>query len=192
MSRFFIKEGYVERTSVPSWDDTSCQDESQRLIYEFADKVFKENNLMSVLDVGCGSGYKLIKHFAEYKTLGIDVPKTVTYLKEKYPDREWSDVFEPVQGYDLLICSDVVEHFEDSDILMEMIKKCNPKYLVISTPDRTYRSEQEKNGPPAWEYHFREWDFKEFHDYISSHFDVIEHSVIPHECSQYILAKIKS
>ena len=192
MSRFCIKEGYTERTSVPSWDDTSNQDECQKLIYEMAKEVLEEYNFNSVLDIGCGSGFKLVKYFNNCKTLGIDVPRTVEYLKQRYSDKFWTDVFEPVQGYDFVICSDVVEHFEDSNVLMEMLQKCNAKLLVISTPDRDSRNISEHNGPPSWEYHYREWNTQEFGQYVSLFFDVINHVNIPNESSQCILAKMKS
>lgn len=71
----------------------------------------KKFGLKSVLDIGCGSAYKLITYLGEYETVGLDLPDTVHVLRERYPEREWrlSD-FAASQGVcaDLVICADVI------------------------------------------------------------------------------------
>ena len=78
---------------------------------------------------------------------------------------------------DIVNCSDVIEHVLDPDELLNNIKKIkNVKYIFISTPDRNLIY-SERFGPPYNTSHIREWTFEELKSYISKHFDVIDHVV---------------
>lgn len=175
---FFLKKGYVSNTVIKYFDDTELTDEWQNEVYECAYNLFIENNYTRVLDLGTGSGFKLMKYFSKFDTLGIDLPETVNFLKTTYPDRNWSDSFTPVTGYDLLICSDVLEHLLNPDDGINFIKAANPKLIVLSTPDRDLiLNNNECDGPPRNPSHCREWNFREFHHYIDQHFNIISHAL---------------
>ena len=192
MKTYYIKENYTARLDNKDFDDTKLTDEWQKEVYEYAKKIAEENNFKTILDIGTGSGYKLIKHFDNYNTLGIDIPKTVSFLKEKYPTKSWSDQFVPTTGYDLLISSDVIEHLPDPDILLDLIIQCDPKLLVLSTPERNLLCKIDHNGPPFNKAHVREWTMVEFYNYISSRFDVLDHYISNHDqATQVILAVLK-
>ena len=41
---------------------------------------------LTVIDVGCGSGWKLVNYLSEeFKTIGIETEPALTFLREKYP-----------------------------------------------------------------------------------------------------------
>jgi len=190
MTTYYIKQDYIHRDSIIYFDDTKNTDEWQNEVYAHASDIYKRNNLTSVVDIGAGSGFKLIKYFNHERTLGIDVPETVDWLKRAYPSKKWSSKFESVIGYDLLISSDVIEHVDDPDTLLDLIEQFNPKYIVLSTPDRNLLSEQSQSGPPVNPTHVREWAFEEFRDYIGSRFDILEHFISNKiQATQVIVAK---
>jgi 2-polyprenyl-3-methyl-5-hydroxy-6-metoxy-1,4-benzoquinol methylase len=192
MKTYYIKQNYQARLDNKDFDDTKLTDEWQKEVYEYAKKTADENNFKTILDIGTGSGYKLIKHFDNYDTLGIDIPKTVSFLKEKYPTKSWSDQFSPVTGYDLVISSDVIEHLPDPDLLLDLIIKCDPKLIVLSTPERNLLYKTDHDGPPFNKAHVREWTMSEFYNYISSRFDVLDHYISNHnQATQVIKAVIK-
>jgi 2-polyprenyl-3-methyl-5-hydroxy-6-metoxy-1,4-benzoquinol methylase len=192
MKKYYIKENYTARLDNKDFDDTKLTDEWQKEVYEYAKKIAEENNFKTILDIGTGSGYKLIKHFDNYNTLGIDIPKTVAFLKEKYPTKSWSDQFTPVSGYDLVISSDVIEHLPDPDILLDLIIQCNPKLIVLSTPERNLLCKIDHDGPPFNKAHVREWTMVEFYNYISSRLDVLDHYISNHnQATQVIKAVLK-
>ena len=192
MKTYYIKENYTARLDNKDFDDTKLTDEWQKEVYEYAKKIAEENNFKTILDIGTGSGYKLIKHFDNYNTLGIDIPKTVSFLKEKYPTKSWSDQFVPVTGYDLIISSDVIEHLPDPDILLDLIIQCDPKLIVLSTPERNLLCKIDHNGPPFNKAHVREWTMVEFYNYISSRLDVLDHYISNHDqATQVIKAVLK-
>lgn len=190
MTTYYIKQDYTHRDSITYFDDTKNTDEWQNEVYAHALDIYKKNKLTSVVDIGTGSGFKLIKYFNDAETLGIDVPETLDWLKKTYPSKKWSSKFESVLGYDLLISSDVIEHIENPDNLLDLIEQFDPKYIVLSTPDRGLLPEQSQCGPPINPTHVREWSFEEFEEYIGNTFDILEHFISNKtQATQVIVAK---
>ena len=186
---YFIKQNYIHRQNNNYFDDTPFKDEWQKEVYQFARQILNDNKFCSVLDIGTGSGFKLLKNFKDFNTLGIDVTKTVDWLNLTYPDRLWSDQFLPINGFDLIISSDVIEHIPDPDTLLDLIAQCNPKLIVLSTPDRSL-FKLGHDGPPVNRSHVREWTMSEFNQYVSSRFEVLNHFISNKEqATQVILAK---
>lgn len=192
MKKYFIKDEYISRLDNRDFDDTNLTDQWQKEVYEFAENIFKKNNFKRVLDIGTGSGYKLIKHFDQYETLGIDIEKTVEFLNKTYPNKLWSNQFIPVQGYDMIISSDVIEHIPDPDLLLDLIVDCNPKLIILSTPDRGLLYDITHNGPPRNPSHVREWNMDEFNAYITSRFCILDHFISnKKQATQVVLCKLK-
>jgi hypothetical protein len=177
---YFIHEGYRHRSKASYYDDTANTDAWQREVYRFAREVFNQQKLGSVCDIGCGSGYKLVKYFGDCDTVGFDVPKTCMWLRRKYPHRTWMELdfnsAPPVQQ-DLVIAADVIEHLLEPDLLLSYIEKLKPKFVVLSTPDRNLLRAGTHNGPPRNLTHMREWGFAEFQAYIGSRFQILEHFI---------------
>jgi SAM-dependent methyltransferase len=187
---YCIREDYVHREEGDYDYEENITDDWQGEVYVAANEIVRSEKYTSVLDVGCGRGFKLVKHFSDMKTLGLDLRPTVEWLTENYPAHNWQviDPEHPPQGYDLLVCADVIEHVKDPDALLEFIKGASPKKIVISTPDRNlldelfYKWYLQKdpawtgfNGPPFNRCHLREWSFAEFNNYISAHFEIERH-----------------
>ena len=72
MKSYSIKKGYTHRSEIQFYDDMNCKDEFQNEIYELVYKMFP-NCKSSILDYGCGSGFKLIKYFKKYEFIGVDI-----------------------------------------------------------------------------------------------------------------------
>lgn len=189
---YFLPDNYTHRLNNAFFDDTPFEDEWQREVYVYARQLANSNKINSIADIGTGSGFKLLDNFNDCNTLGIDLPVTVEWLKQKYPDRSWSDKFEPVSGYDLIISSDVIEHLPDPDTLLDLIIQSKPKLIVLSTPDRNLRHLAEQNGPPFNVTHVREWNMPEFKQYIESKLTILDHFISNKEqCTQVVLATLK-
>lgn len=179
--KYHIIPTYTHRLKNAYYNDLSQTDRWQKEVYSFAKELAVRECHTSVCDMGTGSGYKLLQHFGgpEFKTLGVDVPKTISILRGRYPDREWQEDSDPIfpGAYDLIIASDVIEHIPDPTSFLDIIAAAKPKDIILSTPDRSLMSAKSQSGPPSNLHHVREWGFEEFGSYISSRFEVVKHFI---------------
>jgi Methyltransferase domain len=177
---YFIHDGYKYRTEVSYFDDTGNADEWQREVYRFAREVFDERHLSKVCDIGCGSAFKLLRHFANCEIVGFDINLTCEWLRKKYPAHTWVELdFKnpPATRADLVIAADVIEHVLYPEELFSFVLALNPQYVVFSTPDRNLLNNGTHDGPPLNSAHIREWSYAEFQAYVGSRFKVVEHFI---------------
>jgi len=74
MSRYGIRFPYFARRAESFYDTTEKTDDWQLEVYLRAAALMREQGLRSVMDLGCGSGYKLIKYLGEYEATGQKCP----------------------------------------------------------------------------------------------------------------------
>lgn len=200
---YCIYDGYVSRTEFVTCEQIGHTDQFQDEVYAAARKVCVDNKYNTVLDIGCGSAYKLVKYFRDKKFVGLDLEPNLSHIKDKYPlyDFRLSDFGKPPsESFDLIICSDVIEHLLEPDDLLEFISCIDFKHLVLSTPERRTIQELQKsfgwqvqvNGPPHNLMHVREWSFDELREYLSQWFDIESQFMTPKqvEC-QVVIARPK-
>ena len=180
---YSIHPGYIARPSPEAWDDTALSAyerlATQWEVYAFAHEIAVAQHCRRILDIGCGSGAKLVHWFpqSEFETVGTELAAGMDYLWRTYPERTWfSSVYlsdAPVA--DFVICADVIEHLPDPDLLLGYIARTGAKWIVLSTPDRD--SLDNHSGPPCNPCHAREWSAPEFAAYIGSRFEVVRHFI---------------
>lgn len=106
-------------------------------------QVDKFRNTGNLLDVGCAAG-----HFLEaandrgWQCYGVELSEySASLAKEKFGNRIYVGSFEtaplPEAFFDLIIMSDVIEHFQDPNPILEKIRAIlrDDGILVIVTPD---------------------------------------------------------
>jgi UDP-N-acetylglucosamine transferase subunit ALG13 len=185
-----ITTAYLPNRKYFPFDDRANTDFFQDEVYQTAQRFMSAQGLSGVLDVGCGSAYKLIKYFADEETLGLELPETLAFLQGKYPDRQWalSDFENPPQEeFGLTICSDVIEHLLDPDALLAFFTYVNCEYFLLSTPERG-RLGLTARFRPRSPWHLREWTQEEFIDYLSQQFEVVESGLLGHH-DQYVIMR---
>jgi SAM-dependent methyltransferase len=182
-NQYQIRWPYRSRGVYHHHDDMDLTDEWQREVYLHAHQTMIENHFKSVLDIGCGSGYKLAQYLGEFDTIGLELECNIAALQQRYPQRRWEkcDLTRPIsQPVDLIICADVIEHLVDPDQLIRFIQQTQFQRLIFSTPDRSllYRPWKRRYwGPPRNSAHQREWTFREFSRYISGSFEILDHRI---------------
>ena len=200
---YCIYNGYTSRTEFTTCEQIGHTDQFQDEVYAAARKLCVENNYKTVLDIGCGSAFKLIKYFRDKKFVGLDLEPNLSHIKDKYPlydFRESDFTNPPVESYDLIICSDVIEHLLEPDDLLDFINQVDFKHLVLSTPERGRIQQLQRsfgwdvatNGPPHNIMHIREWSSGELKEYLSQWFNIESQFMTPKqvEC-QVVIATPK-
>lgn len=185
-----IKRGYHHAVFAENYNATETRDEWQKEVYQLASQIWTKSNGSSVIDVGCGSGYKLLQYFASAPTTGIEVEPTLSWLRQAYPDRKWLNFAEldPSQlSADILICADVIEHLSHPDELLQFIQQIHFCKLIISTPEREAVAGKSDYGPPENTCHFREWNAAEFREYLSNFFQVENQYIFPGKSTTQVL-----
>jgi SAM-dependent methyltransferase len=190
IARFGIKPGYHHSGRAASFNDTANKDEWQREVYEYALQCMRNESFRSVIDVGCGSAYKLVNMFGGYNTTGIEVEPTFTWLKTNYPEKNWllfNDVRPETLQADLVICSDVIEHVANPDELLQFLQRIDARCYVLSTPERDAVAGKNDYGPPENTAHYREWNAQEFRNYASQWFNITDQRIFSSKSTTQLL-----
>ncbi len=97
----------------------------------------------SVLDVGCGEGFTLERFHNEKigkKLVGIDFLDTAIKIGKKerpYLDLRQGNIYDiPFKdsSFDLVICSEVLEHVDDPKKALKELARVTKKYCLLSVP----------------------------------------------------------
>jgi len=203
MNNYFIKEGYKiqkanftldDNRKTTYWDENAIKLNSfyQWDVYKYVSELVKNTKYNKVVDIGCGASKKLKKLIKPYvkEVIGIDQDSVINFCREKYPDITFfADNFESLNSssnscmhdVDIIICSDVIEHLVDPDVLLNYIKNIANKdtLIVISTPERDLLRGKDCMSSEKPE-HVREWNKEEFAKYIeNSGLEILSHKVLP-------------
>jgi len=114
-----------------------------------------------VLDLGCGEGH-ILNNLEEFDRYGCDITqKPFKYLdkniKKKVCDLEKDIPYE--QLFDVIICSETLEHIKNPDNIIEYISKhIKPKGLILITIPN-YKNVKDKGGDST---HLNGWKISQF------------------------------
>lgn len=101
----------------------------------------------SVLDVGCGEGFTLEKFKNKNigkKLVGIDFLDTAIKIGKKerpYLDLRIGNIYDiPFKdnSFDLVVCSEVLEHVDDPEKALSELERVTKKYILLSVPNEPF------------------------------------------------------
>jgi ubiquinone/menaquinone biosynthesis C-methylase UbiE len=101
----------------------------------------------SILDAGCGEGFtmnKLLENNLAKKIEGIEYSnESVNFGKKLFPNLaiKQANIYElPYKdnAFDLIMCTEVLEHLEKPARALEEMLRVSKKYLVISVPNEPF------------------------------------------------------
>jgi SAM-dependent methyltransferase len=201
MKTYAIKKGYEHRTAnvtvetEPGDYFTPTRIKNGRYLqvhpYLEAAKLMRREGLESVLDVGCGTGCKLVAHLEPVArtSVGLDQQTVIDLVQRLHPDARSrfvvADLERPAETnlgtFDLIVSIDVSEHLLDPDLLLDFIRAhCHPgSWVALSTPERDVRRGPDNMKSPRKE-HVREWNQRELRQYLQSRgFEVVRQALLP-------------
>jgi SAM-dependent methyltransferase len=204
-----LPDGYRQRTTAPTRDDSpagtraywnperiaDCQRRAYQLhVYRWAARLVRSRKIVSVLDVGCGPGWKLSEHICPLlaDVTGIDQPSALAVgrasgVRGRYLAMDLQRPDDLGRSFGLVMCVDVIEHLIDPRPLVGFLRRCaGPDGLVLlSTPERDRHRGVSCRSADKPE-HVREWSRGEFVRFVESQGLVVERSrLMPHDSASF-------
>lgn len=199
MTNYFLPSDYTHNEAVTFdqgeteyWDEDRLRTSSsyQAAAYRWAEQILRGEGLARIADVGCGAAAKLAALHARnphIETVGYDQPNAIKFCRQHYTFGRWHPIdldvpgeVEP-QAYDLIVCSDVVEHLAEPDNLLDVLKQLSGEdtLVLLTTPERErLRGKNCRHSPNR--YHVREWSEKELRTYLEDRgWRILEHRILP-------------
>ncbi len=129
------------------WDDMKKYGPFSRHLRRLIKGLIAPLTFTTVLDVGCGQGSlldELRDRFPHIQPSGMDLSgKAIELARTRVPQGKFQVadlVFEPPEGkFDLVICSEVLEHLPDDLRAIRNLAKMTGRYLVVSAPQGCMR-----------------------------------------------------
>lgn len=130
------------------WDDMKKYGPMSRHQRRLILKLVRRLQFRSVLDVGCGQGSLLLDIMAEHPDIephGVDIsPTAIEFARRKVPNGTFGLldlVHEALPGtYDLVICSEVLEHIVEDVEAIRNLEKMTGGHLIVTTIQGRMRS----------------------------------------------------
>jgi ubiquinone/menaquinone biosynthesis C-methylase UbiE len=149
MSTAAYDEGWKSK-----WDDMKTYGPFSRHLRRIIKQIIKPLEFETVLDVGCGQGSFLEELQLEFPCIrpyGIDMSSSAVELaRKRVPSGRFCvlDISEKFldEKWDLVLCSEVLEHIPDDLTVLQNLRKMTGKYLLISTPQGRMREFEKQVG----------------------------------------------
>lgn len=146
-------------------------------------------NPNNILDVGCGEGFTLEKFRLQgigKELVGIDFSnEAISIGKKTHPELKLQPgtiyhVPFKSSSFDLVVCTEVLEHLEFPEKALEQLEKVTKKYCIISVPHEPWfmlanflRGKNLSRWGNDIE-HINHWSRKGIADLIRTRFDILE------------------
>ena len=129
------------------WDDMKKYGPYSRHLRRLIGNLIHPLVFETVLDVGCGQGSFLAElrtKFPRIRPAGMDLSaKAIDLARSRVPGGKFHvhDLTQqPLNGrFDLVICSDVLEHIPDDVAAIRNLARMTGKYLIVSVPQGIMR-----------------------------------------------------
>lgn len=138
----------------------------------------------SILDAGCGEGFtllKLIENGVGKKLEGIEYSENAIKLSKKVNPQlniRFGTVYKlPYKdnSFDLVLCTEVLEHLKEPERALEEIKRVSRQYLLLTVPNEPWFTYQRVlRGKNIFQFgahpeHIQHWTVGKFKKFIREH-----------------------
>lgn len=135
-----MKIDYNQAT--PTWEDSHRYGPAPRWRRRLLIQIIKKLEVQSACDIGCAQPFLMLDmHKLGLHVSGCDISKPVIKANAKaYPFMDFfvCDLNKPIkhtgQTYDLITCSEVLEHLQDYHMALQNICTMSSKYVLLTVP----------------------------------------------------------
>ena len=167
--------------TTPSWHDCILHSPAPRHRRRIICKIISKLEFTACLDVGCAQPFLLLDMNNAIKTppvgmqlFGCDISQPVIdENSEKYKNIKFfqSDISEKMKidtSYDLVVCSEVIEHIKNDGLAIKNLCLLSANYLLLSVPIGKYFKSDEKIG------HFRHYSLEQLDEELNKNgFEIV-------------------
>ncbi len=162
---------YYNELWMKDWFDMERLHPTARHLQIMIRKILSGINASSLIDVGCGIGVN-IKYIRKYdkrlQITGCDLSCKILSLAQGYVGQDDSINYEVLdlgenflnKKYDIVLCSQVLEHIKEDEKAMKNLAKMCSKYLILTVPSGKYNSTSKLVG------HYRHYSEKRIKDLL--------------------------
>ncbi len=139
----------------------------------------------SILDAGCGEGHVIdfiARQDPSLRLTGMDLDKeAIAYAEKQFGERatfRTGSLFKlpfSDNSFDTVMCSEVLEHLEDTDRAISELKRVARHHVLITVPREPYfkilNDISRSLGISPDPGHVNFWTKKTFQEFINSHFE---------------------
>lgn len=149
------------------WQDMERLNPTARHLERMIVKLIHQTEgVRSLVDVGCGMGVnvkRIRKHFPDLFITGTDLSPNILRIAENYVGADPKTKYRPFdlgkdrleEEFDLVLCSQVLEHIEDDRMAIQNLARMCKRYLLITVPAGKFNSTSTLNG------HFRHYQLND-------------------------------
>ena len=196
---YFLPPGYInnpvitfDATDNQYWNESriAASRAYQAAAYQWAQEIIRAEHFETVADVGCGAASKLAalhQALPELETTGFDQPNAIAFCKTYHTFGTWQALdlddtsFASDKKFDLIISSDVIEHLDNPDSLLNVLGTLAhaESKVLLTTPERvSLRGAGTLESGNA--YHVREWSKPELAHYLEARgWQIESHKILP-------------
>ena len=176
---YCLPRAYQARLEPEYFLDEDYEGVWQPDVYPDAAAIAERLSARRIIDVGCGTGEKLVALHPDFGIIGLDYGSNIEACQTRYDFGTWLDVDldrDDSLGISdftdsVLICADVIEHLVYPERLLGFLSDALDRgagALVLSTPDRDLINERGHLGPPLNLAHVREWTSSELERFMAA------------------------
>jgi ubiquinone/menaquinone biosynthesis C-methylase UbiE len=119
-----------------TWKNYDKNDEIKRKVQKIVKVI--PGDVETIVDVGCGNGIITNELAGKWDTTALDLSdEALTYVKTKKIKASVTMMPLPDGGFDLVVCSELLEHLNREDLLMAIkeIERISKKYILVTVPN---------------------------------------------------------
>ncbi len=162
-----------------TWQDYDAEEQIKQKV----DKIFSliPNDVINILDVGCGNGIITNELHKKWDITGLDSSsEALKYVQGSRINASATQIPFPNCSFDMVLSSEMLEHLTDADLAqaVQELKRVSKRYVLLTVPNSEFLPASFVKCPDcqtifhAW-YHIQSFDNKRLDSFFKDEYRVL-------------------